>query len=386
MEALRSLGVSIASFSTRRPANGAVFSERESLVAETTYLYELGLVRTLWELGLAGATFPHRIAWAKFFLFRDMLLGSFRHPSDRLKLVPQFTAAVLLARRLRRDGAQHLHAHFAHVPATIAMYAARMAGIPFSFTAHANDIFVRRGLIHEKTRRSAFTVCISEYNRRFLTSVGCAPETLRVVHCGVDLKKCPHSPIRTRTGPFTILAVGRLIEKKGFHVLLDAAARLRAQGRCFRCVIVGSGPQEGVLRAQATRLALDGAVEWRGGLPQEEVVRLFGEADAFALPCVRDKQGDQDGIPVVLMEAMARGTPVVATSISGLPELIVDGVSGLLAHPNDPAALAECLVRLMDHPALAQRLAHAARLAVEREFNASTNAAALLDLIKRTGT
>lgn len=264
------------------------------------------------------------------------------------------------------------------------MYAAGMAGIPYSFTAHANDIFVRPVALREKVARSAFCACISHFNTRYLTGKGCDPAKLVVVRCGLDSAEYAYTPPAASTGPVRIFSVGRLIEKKGFVPLLGALARVRDAGIAFQCQIVGDGPLMDTLKRRIADLQLDGQVELLGSQPQERVKALLSCATVFALPCIVAQDGDQDGIPVALMEAMALGVPVVSCPVSGVPELIQDGREGLLAPPHDETRLAEALGRLASDTDLRSRLAEAARARIEREFDSHQSAGQLLGLFTKS--
>jgi glycosyltransferase involved in cell wall biosynthesis len=198
---------------------------------------------------------------------------------------------------------------------------------------------------------------------------------MRVVHCGVPVHRL-RMELAGRV-PGRILGVGRLDPIKGFEHLIDACAKLAEQGADFECHIVGEGPLRPALERRIVRLGLQGRVLLLGARPQEQVQAAMREASVFVLACVVTPKGDRDGIPVALMEAMATGLPVVSTDVSGIPELVIDGVTGRLAPPGDAQALADCLVNLLSDRSKAQQLALAARAHVEREFNVTTEAGKL---------
>jgi len=273
-----------------------------------------------------------------------------------------------------------IHAHWGTYPSTAAWALARALGKPFGFTTHAHDIFVHDHLLAEKIAAAAVPVTISRFNVEWLATHATpdARARLSVVHCGVDLAALPFRAEGREPG--TILAVGRLDAIKGFDVLVEAVALLARQGRRVRCRIIGAGPREADLRARVERLGLGAAFELAGARPEPEVRAALAAASVFVLPSVVTPSGDRDGIPVSLMEAMAAGTPVVSTRVSGIPELVEDEREGLLVPERDAPALAEALARLLDDPALGARLAEAARAKVEREFDAAREAGKLLDL------
>jgi colanic acid/amylovoran biosynthesis glycosyltransferase len=273
-----------------------------------------------------------------------------------------------------------IHAHWGTYPSTVAWALARMLDKPFGFTCHAHDIFVNDHLLKEKIESAQVPLTISRFNVDWLTERATprARERLHVVHCGVDL---PTIPFRADgREPGLIMTVGRFDPIKGFDVLIDALGLLAQQGRRVRCRIVGQGPLEAEMRAAIARYGLGDSVELTGALPYTEVRKSLYAASIFVLPSVVAANGDRDGIPVSLMEAMAAGTPSVSTTVSGIPELIDDGKEGLLVPERDPKALAQALARLLDEPALGARLALAARAKVEREFDAAVEARKVLQL------
>jgi glycosyltransferase involved in cell wall biosynthesis len=312
-----------------------------------------------------------RITWALW-----------RHPRH---LVGSYLAALLaldLARRLRRDPPDRIHAHFATYPSTAAMILAESLGVPFSFTCHAHDIFLEDHLLGLKLARADFVVTISAFNIGFLEArLGALPRRPAIVHCGVDPKAFAFT--RAGRGEQHIVSVGRLDEIKGFAVLVEACARLKADGIAFGCTIIGEGEQRPLLERLIAAHGLSGQVRLAGLQGQAEVRRQVQEATLFALPSVRDRLGNMDGIPVALMEAMALGTPVVTTRLSGIPELVEHRVSGWLCAPGDAAELAEGLRSLLADPALRDRLADNARAKIERDFDCGKEADKLAALLRQ---
>jgi glycosyltransferase involved in cell wall biosynthesis len=275
---------------------------------------------------------------------------------------------------------QFVHAHWGTYPSTVAMTLARALGVPFGFTAHAHDIFVDDHLLKEKIERARLPLTISRYNIDWLarTVTPSARERLHVVHCGVDLGASRYR--RDARAGDLLVAVGRLDPIKGFDVLVEALALLAARGMRFRCRIIGEGPERGALAARIQRHGLADRVELCGAQAQEVVQAALHGAALFVLPCVVAADGNRDGIPVAMMEAMAAGAPVVSTRVSGIPELVGEG-EGVLVAPNDASALAEALAGLLADPARREQIALAARRKVEREFDARCEALRLLGLI-----
>jgi glycosyltransferase involved in cell wall biosynthesis len=287
--------------------------------------------------------------------------------------------AVVLARLVREKGIGHLHAHFAGRPTTVARLAAHFAGIPYTFTAHANDIFnnsTRPDEMQRKLADAAVAVTVSDYNAAYLRSTfGAAAERVRRIYCGLDLTRLRYESPQDR--PPRIMAVGRLVEKKGFADLIEACAILARRGRSFGCQIIGTGTLDAPLRALVARLGLEKTVELAGPRPQGAVIEAVRGAAALVLPCVVGEDGDRDGLPTVILEAMALGTPCVSTDVTGIPEAVRDGDTGLAVAQHDPDALAAAIERLLFDPALRVRLAVNARQLIEREFDVRRNAARL---------
>jgi colanic acid/amylovoran biosynthesis glycosyltransferase len=307
-----------------------------------------------------------------------------RKPVDLAKSVEAIARGVEQLDWIRTFDPDVIYAHWGTFPSTVAWVLSRLTGKPFGFTCHAHDIFVNDHLLKEKIEAAAVPVTISRFNVEWLAerATPLARERLNIVHCGVDFSGAPAAaPARPRDGGGEILAVGRLDPIKGFEVLVDAIAELARAGRQVRCRIIGSGPLEGALKERIAGHGLGDAVALAGARPQSEVRAAIEGAALFVLPSVVTPTGDRDGIPVSLMEAMAAGTPVVSTRVSGIPELIGDGQEGLLVPERDPAALAAAMARLLDDPALGARLAAAAREKVLREFDAATEARKLLALL-----
>jgi colanic acid/amylovoran biosynthesis glycosyltransferase len=311
-----------------------------------------------------------------------LLARSPRTPmGGRLKGAVTFWKAVRLAEHVERLGIRHVHAHFANQPATAAWVVHRLTGVPYSFTAHANDLFAGPALLREKVDGAAFVALISEYNRRYLAGRLRTETPVEIVHCGADLAGLP---FRQRTGAARILCIGRFVETKGQADLLRALAALAPAHPELRLDLVGDGPDRAALERLRDSLGLRDRVRFRGVLPAERIRGELEAADLFVLAARPHPSGRMDGIPVALMEAMASGAPTVSTRLSGIPELVVDGVTGLLVEPGRPGELAAALGRLLDDPELRARLAAAAREHVERRFDLDAEAARLAGLVRRS--
>jgi glycosyltransferase involved in cell wall biosynthesis len=289
-----------------------------------------------------------------------------------------FAKAVPVARLAARERIDHLHAHFASHPATAAWVVHRLTGIPFSFTAHANDLFVAPVLLDRKVADARFVIAISEYNRGVLLD-SCPGARVEVVHCGVDTDRYAWRGPGERA-PDRVVCVASLFEKKGHLDLIDALGLLAERRPGVVLELVGDGPERDRIVERARERGVAERVSLLGALSAEDVRARLAEARAFALPSIRLPSGRMEGIPVALMEAMASGVPVVATRISGIPELVQHDVTGLLVEPHDPAGLAAALDSLLSDETLAAELALNGRRLVEGSFNLEVEARRLGDL------
>ncbi|NOZ39400.1 MAG: glycosyltransferase family 4 protein [Planctomycetes bacterium] len=283
--------------------------------------------------------------------------------------------ALLLARKIRERGIEHLHAHFGTTAAGVARLASLLTDVPYTFTAHAKDIFheyVDEEMLGRKIADAAAVVTVSDFNvddlsERFPQS----SDKIRRIYNGLPLDKYLYSPPTNR--PAKIVAVGRLVEKKGFNDLIDACALLKKTHVNFECTIIGGGDLEGSLRSQIQQLNLAECVTLAGPLPQQEVHKTIREAAVCVAPCITASTGDRDGLPTVLLESMALGTPCVSTAVTGIPEIIRDEETGLLVPEREPSKLAEAMQRLLGDEPLRVRLAAAARELFERDFSIEAN-------------
>lgn len=306
--------------------------------------------------------------------------GSISRPRVLVRNLATLAIASAHARRIADDPPDHIHAHFASYPTLAAWLCHRLLDVPYSFTAHAHDIFLHQRLLESKVREAQFVVGISEYNRRFLepyTNDGSPP--IEVIHCGIDPGAYRYRPrAMPAEGPVRFLCVAHFADYKGHSVLLDAIAH---GGKALERVgldLVGSGPLQQKLEEQAERLGLTEAVRMHGNVTEEEVAAMMDRADAFVLASVVTEKHRQDGIPVVLMEAIACGLPVVASRLSGIPELVREGEGGLLAAPGDAVDLSAQLARLVAGDAPLDP--DAGRRRVEAEFNIHKEAGRLAEL------
>lgn len=370
--ALERRGVEIEIFSLRHPEDGHFQDAIARVRARVRYLPIPGRrAADLWStLGTAGAAIPG--LWERL---KDAVADEPRH----------FDPALRIALAAHEAGITHLHAHFATEASSVARLAAYLADVSHSFTAHAKDIFhddVSEDAIAAKMSAADAVVTVSDYNERHLRGIVDDPSIrLARVYNGLELERFPYSePLRR---PPRVLAVGRLVEKKGFVDLIEACALLRARGVRFYCDIIGAGELESELGARIAERRLSDSVDLLGPRPQAEVFERLRQAAVLAVPCVRGRDGNRDGLPTVLLESMALGTPCVSTDVTGIPEVLRAGETGLAVAQRDPAGLADALAKLLEDAGLRVRLAAAARQLIERRFDVDRNVEALLRLFTR---
>ncbi len=314
-------------------------------------------------------------------LIVDVLRGVWGSANFLVGALGIFPKCVLFACDMRQRGIQHIHAHFANHPALAAFIVHRLTGIPYSFTAHGSDLHVDRHMLAQKVAAAAFVVTISDFNREVVVRE-CGESVrprIRVVRCGVDPADFrPAAARRSGDGPLRIVCVASFVDVKGHRFLVEACGILARRGVAFQCDLVGEGPLRRTVERQVERLGVGDRVRFHGGLPRGDVARLLAQADVAALASHPTRQGKREGIPVALMEAMASGLPVVATAISGIPELVESGKEGFLVAPADAGALADALQRLAQDQPMRARMGEAAREKVLCHFSLEANARALL--------
>ena len=382
--ALERRGLPLTIVSLRRPYDPITHPVHREIRAPILYLPEYLLdapVRVLAGHLRALRRWPRRYLASLALWLRDLA----REPTP--SRVRRFGQAGVLAAELP-SGARHLHAHFLHTPASVGRYAAVMTGRSYSLSGHAKDVWTRPAWeLREKLEGAVFCVTCTGANQDHLTRL--APRAhVHLVYHGVDQQFfAPPSVFGSfRDGsdpaaPVRLLSVGRFHPKKGFDVLLGAFARLRAH---VRLTVVGYGQEERRLRALARSLGVEDRVRWAGPLDHPGVRALYRASDLFVLSPRVARDGDRDGLPNVVLEALSQGLPVVATRVSALPELVEDGVSGRLVPPEDPAALAGALTELIHDPAARQRLGAAGIRRVAEGWDLESGVTQLLALLGPT--
>ncbi len=347
----------------QRISEKAIYMESPSKIGLAAFrslrkpLFVAGTMR--WALGL-----PHRTA---------------RH---RARFILALACALSVAPRVRRGGYRYLHAHFAGFQTEVAMCLSRILRIPYGVTWHAYGIWRDNNVLAQKIGGARVVLTCTDYNALHLREV--APSSADRIHRlyhGIDLTNVPEISPPQEGRDREWLAVGRLIPKKGFTYLLDAARQLADREVPFHVTIIGDGPDRDKLRRKIERLALGDHVFLAGTIPNPQVWEMLRSARGLIAPSVRDTDGDIDGIPNVLLEAMATGRAVIGTDISGLPEIVRNHETGILVAPGDATALASSIEKLSRDKELAMKLGRGGRSLVEREFDLSVNVNRQLDLI-----
>ncbi len=367
-------GDRIEIFSLRPPNDPRFHHELARVQAPVTYIERPIKTIDLWErlraaeaAGLTGA------------VARNLADLSAATPDDAVQ-------AINLAIALQGRNIRHMHVHFASVATSVARLASAITGIPFSFTAHAVDIF-REPVVDEdlrtKLEQAHHAITISSFNLNYLRQrYPASTSRLHLVRNGLELARFPYREPRAPGSTVRISAVGRLVEKKGFQHLLPAAAELLEQGFSFDLRIAGTGALAEDLEAGISRLGIGGHVHLIGPQTQDQIHELLSSSDVFVAPCVIGSDGNADGMPTVLLEAMATGVPCISTAVTGIPEVIRNGRTGVLVRPGNPHALARAIQHLGSPRTDRTALARNARALIEAEFDVHRQAALLRSLCR----
>ena len=371
IRALRGWGVDVRIMAMRHPPDGLPLSADQvagagGVIYLTPVVWRTLLAALLWFL----LRRPRRVLSTALYLLTRP------HPGLRARLKSGVHVAEgIYAAYLVRDLAfRELHAHFADRAATIALVVGRLLDAPFSLSIHAGaDIYVNPVLLPEKIRAARHVATCTRYNKVHLLALVGQDVAGKISYVPHGLELAKYRPQAHSNGRPVILSVGQLAERKGIEQLLAGCRVLRERGYAFDVHIVGEGPRRPNIEGAIDRWGLGDAVTLYGALPHEAVIEQYRRATLFALPCIRTQDGDIDGIPNVLAEAMAMELPVVSTRLSAIPELVEDGVTGLLVPPGDTDALAGALAQLLDRPQLGVALGRNGRRAVLGTFDIERN-------------
>lgn len=376
---LKRLGLQIEIFPLIRQTEPVKHAEVDMLAPQVHYHHLL-----------SASTIAAQFYWLSkkprlyFRVWWETIRNNLQSPKFLSRSLVVLPLAALFARRMEELGIKHIHAHWATHPTLAAYIIKQLTGISYSFTAHSSDIFKEQIMLEEKIRQASFVVTISEYNRQFLCHLyqDLVAQKLFVIRCGIDAEIFQVRPAKKVNDQFTIICVARLKTVKGHRYLIEACAHLRDQGVNFRCLLVGDGETRAEIEAQIRQSNLTDHITLLGFQPRHRICELLAEADVMVLPSIVTNNGAKEGIPVALMEALAVGLPAISTAISGIPELIEDGKTGLLVPQYDGQALAEAILRLYQTD-WGEQLAARGRTKVLEEFNLRTNAARLHELLSR---
>ncbi|MGD9236129.1 MAG: glycosyltransferase family 4 protein [Desulfobacterales bacterium] len=384
---LEQMGFPIHLFSMRQPRENFTHQSVTQIQAAVDYLPETllrPLPRLLYHNCLLAAQRPAVYARAL-----KKALQRFLRTRKSATLKHLFQAGYLVRCLLPAHPGLHLHAHFAHSPASVAMFASILSGLPFSFTAHAKDIYTSDPRqLREKIRLAKFVVTCTEYNRRYLKKLfGSALCPVYRVYHGIDTElfsQNPGQPAKVKP-PYRILTVARLIAKKGLPTVFQALKALKDKSIAFQHTLIGDGDDRQKVLTLIKDLDLTAHTRWLGTQPHEVVLEHYQQAHLFVLGCEVAPNGDRDGIPNVLFESMAMGVPVLATHISAIPELVDNEETGLLVDPGQPQQLAEAMLRLLTEDTLRDRIIPAARQRVMQDFDNKQLIKSLADIFIAEG-
>lgn len=383
MLAVERRGVSIELFPLLRERTTRMHPEAAPLVERARFLPFLSwpiLRSQLWFLRHRPRRYLRTIG--------EIIRGTWGSPNFLLGGLGILPKVAHAARLMRDAGVDHVHCHFANHPALAGYIIHRLVGLPYSFTAHGSDLHVDRHMLCEKVDAARFVVTISDDNRR-LIEADCARTAagrVEVIHCGVDTEVFRPRPVAEGAPPdgrpLRVLVIGTLHEVKGQSVLVDACRELVARDVAVHARLVGEGPDRDMLERRISAAGLGDRVVLLGTRTRDEIATLLASTDVLVAPSVPTQSGKREGIPVVLMEAMSSGVPVVASRLSGIPELVCDGENGRLVPAGDPVALADALASLAAEPETRARFGRAARATVLRGFDVDVNAGRLIEAIR----
>ena len=367
---LENLGFNVHLVSMRRPRENFSHKSVAGIRATVDYLPETlikPLPRLLYHNFLLAAKKPGVYAGALRTAYRRFLRT---HKSATIKHLLQ--AGYLAHRFLPASGITHLHAHFAHSPTSVAMFTSHLTGLPFSFTAHAKDIYTSNPQqLREKIQQARFVVTCTEYNRKHLSKLSDGKSTpIHRVYHGIDIELFGgNNDILKPVEPYRILTIARFTPKKGLPTVLKALKQLTDQNIHLDFTLIGDGDDRRKILALIEELGLTATTRWLGTQPHDVVLEHYQKADLFVLGCEVASDGDRDGIPNVLLESMAMKVPVVVTDVSAIPELVQDGETGLLVSPGHPRQLAQAMLRLLTDMKLRMRIIAAAQQRVATAFD-----------------
>ncbi|PIG94786.1 glycosyltransferase [Gloeocapsopsis sp. IPPAS B-1203] len=364
-------GINLHIFSLRKPQDEKHHAALQTLKADVTYIPSL--------FPRSSQDIVH-LQEANVLLMQQNLQNYFQllhldHSTSEIESLNIFLQAGYLVKAIRETGICHLHAHFINIPTAVAEVAAQLCGIPYSITAHAKDIYLSKPeVLNRRISQAKFVLTCTKYNQQFLQKLSTSNTPIYLSYHGLDLAKFTPNIKQeiVKTLP-TILSVGRFCEKKGFPHLIQACKLLKERNYKFQCLIVGYGPLQAEIEQLIAELKLEDCIFLVGKMTQDELIEMYRQADIFVLPCHITENGDRDGIPNVLLEAMAMKVPVISTNISGIVELIQHKINGILVPPKEPYTLAIELENLINNPQFRKVLSNQGRIQVSSNFSIEKN-------------
>ena len=383
MLAVEAQGVSVEIYPILKQRDAVIHEEALALVRRAHYMPFISL--SIISSNIAAIRRNAKLYFGTLF---EVMRGTFGNANFLIGAISAFPKAVHFSKIMVEEQVTHIHAHFSNHPAVVALIVHRLTGLPFSFTAHGHDIHKDRTMLREKISAAAFAVTVSKYNKSLMAKE-CPPEDdnkIHVIHCGVDTRLFQVPVELDRGGPVNIICVASLLEVKGHTYLIQACRLLRDSGANFICHLVGDGNYHARIEKEINQLGLGEHIKIHGACTQSQVRELLTASDVFVLASKPTRQGAREGIPVSIMEAMAVGLPVVASNISGIPELVEDGISGFLTPPGDVDALARNIGALIEEGSLRRKMGAAGREIVQKDFNLESNARRLIHMVREART
>jgi glycosyltransferase involved in cell wall biosynthesis len=377
---MRKQGIDVHIFSTMSPKSGPVHHRARQMMDAVTYspLLSWLVVKTnLFFFFHQPVTYLRTLFW--------VIRATCSSPWYMAYVLVLFPKSVLFAGLIQSLGIQHVHAHFVWTQQIAALIASRFLDLTNSVTVHAFELYTqKRTVVRSQLEAADHIITISEHNRQYIADLcrNKSDDDVTVIHLGVDLEQFSPNPARPRGATIQLLSVGNYIEKKGHKYLIEACDILAQRGFDFRCHIVGEGPNRPELEASIAKYRLNARVKLTGALDQRQVCQLYRHSDIFALACVVARNGDRDGMPTALIEAMASGIPVITTPVTGIPELVKDGETGFLVPQHDATALADTLQKMINDAELRTRMGEKARQRAVEGFAIQRNASDLISLFQ----
>lgn len=360
IKGLKNLGVNISAYSIRKPKMDVISVEDTAFVNDTFYIFPMKILPFIWANLYFILTKPSKYFKVFSFIFTQLNIKSI------IRTFYHFCEAIYVAKKIAGENINHIHSHFASGPTSAAMFISILTDVSFSFTAHGSDIFLEKLLLDRKIKFAKFVITISNYNKNYLSKL--VPDSLPkifVVYSGVDPQI--FLPVHKTNNIPIILSVGRLVWQKGHKYLIKACSILKENGIKFHCIIIGDGPERRKLEFLIEKYNLHGVVQLKGRMLPEQVVTYYDKADIFVLSSV------SEGIPVVLMEAMAKEIPVIASRITGIPELIDHNFDGILVPPTDVNQIASNIKSLVEDDARKKKIGVNARKKILEKFDIQNN-------------